>query len=423
MAQLNVFELTNAELSKSLKESAPTAKKSVKRSKKVTESAKIGRKFRTAKKITANKLRVESLRFVEDAEENDEVIDYTPEDDVILVIDPEMDETPETVEDAVDAAEELVGDYVCKCAICGANYVCDCEDVAEDLESEEGECPVCGETGEQIVVGEIAPTEDVAEDDDADNADEATDDEDGDADVDIDINVDDADDEDADFEESLAKARRRTALRRESAKRTRKPMSKVRKESAIASKRPVAKRNVKATMPTKRTRVESAKRTRTVEYNLDEVTLNRMLTKFAKENYENVRFVKITSAKCKNNRLTLEGVVVTKKGSKRSTKFVAENFKPSKAMTVNFKEIGAFTESAISKTPAFTINFNMDRNVITPVALRYKYDVKENKATYRVEGKVMNESVKTRKPAPKRVARKSVSESRKPSRRPAKRTK
>lgn len=417
MAQLNVFELTNAELSKSLKESAPTAKKStakksVKRSKKVTESAKIGRKFRTAKKITANKLRVESLRFVEDAEENDEVIDYTPEDDVILVIDPEMDETPETVEDAVDAAEELVGDYVCKCAICGANYVCDCEDVAEDLESEEGECPVCGETGEQIVVGEIAPTEDVVEDDD--NADEATDDEDGDADVDIDINVDDADDEDADFEESLAKARRRTALRRESAKRVRKA-PKMRKESA---RKPMAKR-----VPSKRTRVESAKKTRTTEYNLDEVTLNRMLTKFAKENYENVRFVKITSAKCKNNRLTLEGVVVTKKGSKRSTKFVAENFKPSKAMTVNFKEIGAFTESAVSKTPAFTINFNMDRNVITPVALRYKYDVKENKATYRVEGKVMNESVKTRKPAPKRATRKSVSESRKPSRRPAKRTK
>ena len=417
MAQLNVFELTNAELSKSLKESAPTAKKStakksVKRSKKVTESAKIGRKFRTAKKITANKLRVESLRFVEDAEENDEVIDYTPEDDVILVIDPEMEETPETVEDAVDAAEELVGDYVCKCAICGANYVCDCEDVAEDLESEEGECPVCGETGEQIVVGEIAPTEDVVEDDD--NADEATDEEDGDADVDIDINVDDADDEDADFEESLAKARRRTALRRESAKRVRKA-PKMRKESA---RKPMAKR-----VPSKRTRVESAKKTRTTEYNLDEVTLNRMLTKFAKENYENVRFVKITSAKCKNNRLTLEGVVVTKKGSKRSTKFVAENFKPSKAMTVNFKEIGAFTESAVSKTPAFTINFNMDRNVITPVALRYKYDVKENKATYRVEGKVMNESVKTRKPAPKRATRKSVSESRKPSRRPAKRTK
>ena len=414
MAQLNVFELTNAELSKSLKESAPTAKKtakkSVKRSKKITESAKIGRKFRNAKKITANKLRLESLQFVKEAEEDDEVIDYTPEDDVMLVIDPEMDETPETVEDAMDAAEELVGDYVCKCSICGANYVCDCEDVAEDLEAEEGECPVCGETGEQIVVGEIAPAEDVADDsDDAD--DEPADD---DADVDIDINVDDADvdADDEDFEESLARARRRTALRRESAKRVRKA-PKMRKESA---RKPMPKR-------VSRTRTESAKKTRATEYNLDEVTLNRMLTKFAKENYENVRFVKITSAKCNRGRLTLEGVVVTKKGSKRSTKFVAENFKPSKAVAVNFKEIGAFTESAVSKkTPAFTINFSMNGNTITPTALRYKYDVKESKSLYRVEGKVMNESAKSaRKPMAKRPKR--VAESRKPTRRPAKRTK
>ena len=136
MAQLNVFELTNSELSKSLKESKSSKKKN-RKSHRMTESAKrFGRAIRRTKSIAANKLRLESLRFVEEADENDDIIDYTPNDDVLLVIDPEMDETPETAEEAEAAAEELVGDYVCKCSICGANYICDCEDVNEDLESD-----------------------------------------------------------------------------------------------------------------------------------------------------------------------------------------------------------------------------------------------------------------------------------------------
>jgi hypothetical protein len=406
MATLNVFELTsealkNAKLDESV-ETKKTSKKKV-----VKESAKkVSKKFKSFGKIPANKLRLESLTFVKEAEEADDVIDYTPEEDVVLVIDPDMEETPETEEEAEEAAEELIGDYVCKCSICGANYVCDCEDINEDLEVEESECPVCGETGEQIVVGEIAPVEGADEDESEDEESEEDTDEDTDADVDVDVDVDvDGDDDDFDFdeeefadveddddeyEESISRAKRRTAMRRESAmRRNRKPM---RKES----RRPVRRsaKNESRVLPRR-----SAKKSSVIkEYNFDETTLNRMLTSFAKENFDNARFVKITKANCKNGRLTLEGTVVTTKGIKRSTKFVAENFTPKAVTSAKFREIGCFTESAISRTPQFTINFKTVGNVIKPAALKYDYVVKEGRDKLQVTGRVMNESV-NRKPA------------------------
>ena len=410
MATLNVFELTN----EALKNARITeSKKTSKKKKVVKESRKFGKKFKSFGKIPANKLQLESLSFVKEAEENDEVIDYTPEEDVVLVIDPEMEETPETEEEAEEAAEELIGDYVCKCSICGANYVCDCEDVTEDLEIEDGECPVCGETGEQIVVGEITPTEDsttdtdtdedevVIDDDDVeddefvDTEDETDDDfadDDSDVDVNVNINLDDDDldvaEEEDEYEESISRAKRRTAMRRESKNRA-VARRKLRKESRKPVRRGI--RNESRVLPT-RTSKNTAK-----AYNFDDTTMNRMLTSFAKENYDNVRFVKINNAKCVNGRLTLEGVVVTKKGSKRSTKFVCENFRPNKVVSAKFREIGAFTESAVSKAPAFTINFKTVGNTIKPVALKYDYVVKEGRSNYAVQGRVMNESVKRNK--------------------------
>lgn len=354
MATLNVFELTNAELSKSLDKTV--TQKKVKESVKKTPKT---RRKRALEKISANKIRVESLRFAEEAD-NDTEMDYTPEDDVVLVIDPEMDETPETPEDAEAAAEELVGDYVCKCSVCGANYVCDDDTVNENLESEEGECPVCGETGEQILVGEITPSEDedVAEDD---MSNEEPADEDSLEDDEFMDDSDFEDDSNDDYEESISRARRRTQMRRESAK------------------------------------SRNKQRNSSTTYDLDEVTLNRMLTKFAKENYDNVRFVKITNAKCRGRRLTLEGTVVTKKGSRRTTKFVCENFRPTQNIHAKFVEQGAFTENAISSGTSFVVDFKTNKKVITPVALKYSYKVKERRNVYQVSGKVLSESAKGRR--------------------------
>lgn len=414
MATLNVFEVTNSELSKALKESARPAKKSVKKtSKKIKESKKVGAKY--SKKIAANRIKVESMQFFKENEDNEEVFDYTPDEEVVLVIDPEMDETPEDVEDAQEEAEELVGDYVCKCSICGANYVCDCEEIealGEDLEETEAECPICGETGEQIIVGEITPTEDVVEDEVEDEEEVDVEDEvdveepaEDDNDLDININID-ADDfeeeeEDEDYEESIQRAKRRTLMRRESAKR-----AKMRKESKVmGARKPVAKRpmvkrpamesklSAKRPLPKKSMLKKSVTESKT--FNIDETTLNRMLTKFAKENYSNVRFVKINKGTFKNNKLTLEGVIVTTGNSKRPTKFVCENFKKGTNVIAKFTEFGAFTESAIGKN-SFTINFVNKANTYTPVALRYSYNVKEGREAFSVSGKVMNESLKKR---------------------------
>lgn len=405
MATLNVFELTNEELNKSKK---TTAEESVKKSSKkaIKESAKrISKKSKKveklAKKIPYNKIKLESLRFVMEAEENDEIIDYTPEEDVVLVIDPEMEETPATEEEAEEAAEELVGDLVCKCAICGANYICDCDELTtEDLESEDAECPICGETGEQIIIGEITPTEEVA-DDEAEEDDEAEDDDVEEVEVVDDAEVVDdfaddefeedefeddefvgaeEEDEDDEFGESISRAKNRTALRREAAAR--------RRSAKMEAKKPMAKKSM--------TRMPKRPVTEKKTLNLDEVTLNRMLTKFAKENYDNVRFVKVTNGKYQGSKLTLEATVLTKKGSKQRTKFVCENFKLGKVINAKFTETGVFTEGK-SNRPAFIVDFKTLKNVVTPVSLRYSYKVTENKNKYLVSGKVMNESFKRTK--------------------------
>lgn len=387
MATLNVFELTNEELNKSKKTAKNESMKKTKKTSKKTVKESIKRFKRSPKAIPVSQIKLESLRFVEEAEENDEIIDYTPEEDVVLVIDPEMEETPATEEDAEEAAEELIGDIVCKCSICGANYICDCDKLAtEDLEEEEAECPICGETGEQIIIGEITPTEDAVEVedddveevevvDDADVVDEFEDDfEEEEDEADEFVGAEEEDEDEDDFDESISRAKNRTALRRESNAR-RRNLKNIRNEA----KRTMVKRPAK--------RVNESK-----IFNLDEVTLNRMLTKFAKENYDNVRFVKITNGKCRGNKLTLEGVVVTKKGSKRNTSFVCENFKSGSVISAKFIENGVFTEGN-NRQPSFVVDFRTRNNVITPVSLKYSYKVTENRERYLVSGKVMNESM------------------------------
>ena len=334
----------------------------------MNESVKRSRK-RKPFDIPVNKLKVESIRFFEDEDtDGDATADYTPEDDVVLVIDPEMEETPESEEDAEAAAEELIGDCVCKCAICGANYVCDCESVNEDMESEEDTCPVCGETGEQIVVGTITPTEEISDEDE----DELTDIEDDD--FDDDTSSDDEDDDD--FGESVQRAKNRTMNRR-------------RTESKRVNHRPVRRTESNRTPSRK-----SSSKSVTKEFMFDEAVLNRMLTRFAKENYDNVKFVKISRGKVANGKLTLEGVVTTTRGNKRTIKFVSENFKPSSRMTLKFKEFGPFTESTKSKSTSFVVECVTRGKTITPMALKYNYKVQERKNMYQVSGKVMTESAR-----------------------------
>lgn len=365
MADLNVFQLTNQELHKAESEKKPT-KKSVKESVSKKTSSK---KVRPYNSIPVSKIKLESLKtFLEADGDEDEVdvdvtTDYTPEDDVVVVVDPDMEETPEDTDEAVEDAEELIGQHVCKCSICGANYVCDSE-LDEDMEMEDQECPVCGETGEQIVVGVITPTDELSDEDKEDITDVEIDETEDDFD---DFDDEEFEDEDDEFDESVKRSRMRTMRRRAESVR-RKPVSK--------SKKPV-----------------------TEEYGFDEVTFNRMLTRFAKENYSNVKSVRISKGVVRGSKLTLEGVVTTTKGSKRTIKFVAENFNPERKMSLKFKEYGPFTESVKNAGVTFIVECVCRDNKIIPAALKYSYKAKnagirESKNLYSVSGKVLSESAR-----------------------------
>lgn len=410
--QINVFELTNTAL-KSLNESTkPTAKKAKKvASKKMSESVRkakrpVSKKLRkeAVRKISCGKLRLESMKFVEDADSDE--FDFTPEDEVVVVVDPEMDEVPASEEEAKEAAEELVGDTICKCSICGANYVCDCdstieEDVDGEVETcaEDGTCPICGEEAPQIVVGEIVPADDasVADTDDVDNVDDADETEDT-ATTDDEVSADDGevsvDDDDfvTDDDTANESVRRRPAVKRP----VRRESTTARRTSRVASKKTALKRERVATsriarkpMAKKPVRVESKRTARPVmnrvrptsrvagkQIDFNECALNRLFTKFAKENYNNVASVRFTKGDVVGTKLTVEGVVRTIKGSKRTIKLVAENFKPvAGKIKLQCREMGPFTESVKmpkNKVP-FVVECDVRASKVTPVSMKYAY--------------------------------------------------
>ena len=176
------------------------------------------------KKINVEKLKVESMKILEEEELGDldqgfaASFDANPEDDadkdssdeVVLVIDPELPADEDVPE---DAAENLIGDKIYKCPVCGANYACDSDGEAVE-KNEDGtpkECPVCGDDSEQLLVGEIAP----ADKDNGESVDqkpvkeESEDDEDDDEDKEEDNKKDDEDEdkeeEDKDLKEESLK--------------------------------------------------------------------------------------------------------------------------------------------------------------------------------------------------------------------------
>lgn len=148
--------------------------------KRLTESRKISASGtapkKESRKFSCSKVKVESRKIFEENDITDLEDQFDiPEEDttgedsdgVVLVIDPEAPTDEEIPE---DAAEEMVGDFVYKCPVCGSNYVCDCdsEGVVEGIDvDEEGaplECPICGDDADQILVGEITPAEDASGD-------------------------------------------------------------------------------------------------------------------------------------------------------------------------------------------------------------------------------------------------------------------
>lgn len=388
--EVNVFEMTNMALKNLYNKD--TVKESVSRRTKKTlkkESVKRVPKFDTSR------IRVESLKFMKEADSDD--FEFTPEDDVVVVIDPEMEEVPTNEEDAAAAAEELVGDTICKCSVCGANYVCDCADtIEEDVDGEtetvvaDGVCPVCGEDGAQIVVGEIVPATDADVDTDTD------------VDTDVDDEFDDTEDFDVDVEEEEDIDVDEGCKPKSKKESTRRAISRGRKESMLRNKsvkRPMRKESNKSYALNRRKVMERkaiSKRPGTKSIMFDESALNRLFNTFAKENYSNIRNVRFTKGSIRGNKLTVEGVVTTVRGSKRPVKLVSENYKKLQGK-IQFKEVGPFTESVKmpSNRATFVVEYVKRGNAIKPVSMKYSFRAKNATSSMKESRTNMRKAPKT----------------------------
>lgn len=343
----------------------------------LTESARPAR--RTAKKVNERKMipvkniKVESRKIFEetDFDDLDQQFAAAPSeenpDEVVLVIDPELPSDQEAPE---DVAEEMVGDLVYKCPVCGSNYVCSCGDeMSEGIDTDENgiptECPVCGDDADQILIGEIAPAEGAGEKVNPDPV-ESEDLEDEDleelpTEEDIDEEGLDDDPVEESLKEDFGDDVDDSAL-----------------ELEVPIEEPVAEKE-----PTPAVEVNNS----TVTLLLDDAKFESLMTKMIRENYKGNPMFKITRCSLRDGKLRLEYFV---REGRKVTKgvLVGEGFdKTSRKMQIKFVDKGAFTES-FAKSPSFIVECVRVRNAVTPLSVKYNYKVRVNESLYRVSGSV-----------------------------------
>lgn len=126
-------------------------------------------------------------------------------------------------------------------------------------------------------------------------------------------------------------------------------------------------------------------------FSINEKALNTLFTKFANENYENVKDVVFTSGKVlKDGNIKIEGIVNTKSGKVRSITLESVGFRISpNTKIIKFLEKGPFTESAKispNKVP-FVVECTIRNKYILVKSLKYNYRLSESNNTYAVYGK------------------------------------
>lgn len=332
---------------------------------------------RESRKISCNKLKVESRKFFEENDitdlEKDFEIPEESQDEVVLVIDPEIRDDEEVPE---DAAEELVGDLVYKCPICGSNYVCDCdaEGVVEGVEVDENgaplECPICGDDADQILVGEIAPAEE-APGEETELPPQSPEDEEIPEIDDEEINGEIPEDEP--LEDSLSRSQTQRTVKED--------LDSLDDEGSEVDE-PVLDLDTNSAE-------EPIVEIKDSDVNLyfDETKLEALMCGIMKENYKGTPQFKVTKIKSSQNSLKIEYVVRNKGKSVKGT-LVGEGFnRNSRAMKLSFRDKGAFTES-FAKKPSFTVECVRVRRTITPLSVKYDYKTKVNESLYRVKGSV-----------------------------------
>lgn len=359
---------------------------------KITES-KIRRPKKSKKtegrKINFKHLKVESRKIFEEAEPEElekefEVPEQETPDEVVLVIDPQANSDEEIPE---EAAEDMIGDAVYKCPVCGANYVCSCnedgiyEDVTVDEEGVPTECPICGDDAEQILVGEIAPADEAAGDD-TDLPPQDVDD------IEDDINDEVPEDEEVE-EESLKKS-------------SRKPVRKESKCEGLEDEDSLDEDLDDAEMildiPCEGDECYEDKdedddapdivvTDSEVTFMFDDTKLESMLNRLARENYKGAPRCKITKVRSNGRTLKIEYVVRCNSKSLKG-RLIGEGYAPkSKRFSIAFRNIGKTFES-VSKAPIMKVDFVRSGRQIIPTQMDYNYKVKVNESLYRVKGSI-----------------------------------
>ena len=121
-----------------------------------------------------------------------------------------------------------------------------------------------------------------------------------------------------------------------------------------------------------------------------ESAFNKILSKFVKENYDNIRDIKICKGSHRHNELCFEGYVITESGKKRNISFKSIGFKLSEGnMKIKLREFGPFTESAIKdpRRVPFVLECVSHNNVILPIALKYGYRIRQKDGVYECCGR------------------------------------
>lgn len=333
-----------------------------------------------SKKIPSNKIKVESMKILEDYEDYDELDDQFAKDpeevedgEVVLVIDPEANPNEEIPE---DAAEEMVGDAVYKCPICGANYVCDCNAVeTEGIEVDEDgvptECPICGDDAEQILIGEIAPADGAGKE----------------APVDP-VSVEDAEDsedDDIDAEDIIEDSVKRNFRRRKQESIDVCP--ECGKEDCICDDGSLELIDPVTEEPAAGSAV--AVNADNVYIDFDEKKLESIMNGFLRENYKGALSFNVTKGTYRNGTLKLEYVVRSGKKTMKKGVLAFEGYtagkKARRVLTLKGKDRGAFTES-FTRKPAFILECVCVRNKIIPTSLKYNFTKRVNESLYRVQG-------------------------------------
>lgn len=346
-------------------------------------------------KTIKESIKLGKIRFTEDIDD----IDIQPSEDVVVVYSDKI--TPEmSAEEVEKAAEELIGSTICKCGICGANYIADDNhkhtddvegedeiedsllftddedlgtvdvedeefkeslifteetvsdevnvdtDETEEIIDEESEniesdtiCPVCNAEDTQVEVGIIAPNEESKEetedDDKSDDSEETEETEDKD---DTKTEETEETDDESDNEE------------------TKDDDADVKEESI----------------------------------NFKDRAFNILLNKFVRENYKNIKSIRIDEGRCEDGELVFEGVVNTFKGSTHPVTFKTVKYAYTEGvLKLRMTESGVFTESAEIKEGRvpFVLECAARNGYIVPRVLKCKYNVRESGKLFECFGK------------------------------------